>query len=157
MSIQFTTRSDLNTILKKAYNPPQIRNDIEKKKFHDEYWRCHAQVKKALEILGKHDDFGDGDFAMNGDWYLSRGISIEITSEKLICPELAPLIQHCLEKLPEKYSVYVDHALSDLALFFMFIESDKIQVVCNDSMILKRLDLANKNEATNADEMPTRR
>src|SRR5687767_7208279 len=90
------SKEELDRLLDRPYNPPEICDDREKKVFHDEYWATHHRCMDALMTLGTHDAFGDGDFCMNEDWYLSRGISVTLTSRKLWRMELIPLIQMVL-------------------------------------------------------------
>ncbi len=133
-----------NGILKQAYNPPTITCEADKRVFHDEYWGCHAKVKMALTLLGVHDAFGDGDFCMNEEWQLSRGISIELTSEKMMRPEFVPAIQHALKQLPEKYSVFVDQGLLDLENIFLLVQPDQVFVDGRYTALLDRFGLSPK-------------
>lgn len=129
----------LDEILRKPYNPPKVNDEKDEEKFRKVYWRDHARVKSALDLLGKYDSYGDADFCMNEDWQLSRGISVQLTSEKMIRPELVSAVQYILKQLPEEYSVYIDHGLLDLDDFFLLIESDQVFVRCDNSALIRRL------------------
>ena len=151
MKIQIVTASELNDYLNRPFNPPRISTTLTKEAFYDEW--CHATrtLKDALTRFGKHDSFGDGDFCMADDYYLSRGTSIELSSTRLMTVSLIPTIASTLQSLPQSYSVYVDHSLLDVPSFFLVIERDRVMAreetpgVFNDFHIL---DIS--SEPTNA-------
>ena len=142
IACRLITREQLHTFLNEAYNPPTVAGEADKRAFHDEYWANHSRINEALSGLGRRDAFGEGDYSMNEDWYLSRGVSVQITSEAMIRPELVSTVQNVLKQLPEKYSVYVDHGLLDIDLFFLLIEPDRVAACCEDPRLLERLGLS---------------
>jgi len=78
---------------------------------------------------------------MNEDWHLSRGVSVELTSEKMMRHELVPLIQHALSQLPEKYSVHLEHNIPDLEPVFILVETDKVLVDGSYLSLMERFGL----------------
>jgi hypothetical protein len=117
---------ELRSLLEEAYNHPQIPCEAEKKA---EYWTCHAKIRSTLEFFGKYGGFGDGDFVMN-DVRQLRWIRVELTSEKLVRPELIPAVQHELKNFKEACAVLVEDTINEKSTFCVFIENEKARGFC---------------------------
>lgn len=112
-------------VLHRQFNPPAISETFSEQDFCDEYWSCHRVVEQALEILGRHNIYGEGDFCMNDDYGHSRHIAVSINSKRLWRRELIPLIQSALKGLSEDYVVWLSHDDLDESEFHILVWKDR--------------------------------
>jgi hypothetical protein len=128
----------------------QLTESFTKDDARREYHDCLDRLRRALERLGVHNSFGEGDFVVGSDWYAPhRSIGFEISSDKLLTPKLVPSVQSLIRSFSYPYLVDVGydpflrgsaHRLSSYD-FFATIEVDSIMITTKKELVLKLLGL----------------
>lgn len=130
---------ELNELTRNAVNPPLIKCEEDEETFRNEYWDSHDVIRTSLEQLGIHNYYGDGDFLTNQDWELSRGITVQITSMKMMSEHVITTIVAALQRLPERYKVALDHSIIGMPYMFLVISEDEVVGWGEDISLLRRL------------------
>jgi hypothetical protein len=88
----------------------QLTESFTEEQARSEYFDRLDALIAALERLGSHNAFGEGDFATGSDWYAPhRSLSFTITSDRLLIPELVPTVQALIRSFPHPYMVSVGY------------------------------------------------
>jgi hypothetical protein len=134
----------------------QVTESFTEEQARSEYYDRLDELIAALERLGSHNPFGEGDFATGSDWYgPHRSLSFEITSDRLLTPNLVPTIQALIQSFPHPYMVSVGydpflngstHGLSS-GDFYATIEADSVTITVHNELVLSLLGL---RDAANA-------
>lgn len=146
MKSEMVTESEMKSYLSRPFNPPQISETFTKEAFYNEWGDAKDSLKNALAQLGRHNSFGDGDFCVADDYELSRGVSVELSSTRLMTPALIPTVASVLQSLPQPYSVYIDHGVLDIPLFFLVIERGRVMARETIPGVLRRFNIVDKIE-----------
>ena len=121
--------------MEQPFNPPA--DDTEA--FDDEWWSVRCAVASVLADFGVADDYGRGDYLVSESRNVSRGISVVLTSDALLRPELVGALRRALASAPQPYSVHLadENYASD-----MFIEPGRVLVGPEAMAFLPRLGLS---------------
>lgn len=126
----------------------ELTDSFTKEHARSEYYDCLDRLRQTLERFGSHNAFGEGDFAVGSDWYAPhRSVGFEITSDKLLTPELVPAVQLLIREFSHPYLVDVgyDPFLRGSAYglsscdFFATIEANAITITTRNELVLALL------------------
>lgn len=120
--------------LDEPFNPPSISARFTEDDFSDEWQEARDQFEKLLSEFGENDEYGDKDFNLGETLTLSRGIGVELTSERMLNHDLIPKTQKFLESLPKEYEV--DFALmTEEGIFHVFVNRNVVRHSCPRSIL----------------------
>jgi hypothetical protein len=122
--------------LDEPFNPPAINESFTEDDFSAEWHGVRNRFEDLLAKFGENDAYGNKDFNLGETLTLSRGIGVELTSQKMLNRELIPETQRFLETLPHEYEI--DFAvMSEEGIHHVFVNRSVVQHGCPRS-IFKR-------------------
>ena len=134
----------------------QVTESFSEEHARSECYDCLDELIEALNRLGSHNAFGEGDFATGSDWYgPHRSLGFTITSDRLLTPELLPTVQSAIRSFSNPYMVNIEydpflngslHGLNS-ADFYATVEADSVTLTHNDELVLSLLGLRDETNA----------
>lgn len=138
--IRSISEAELDDMMARPFNPPQLSESLSQEGFAEEYWAVHARVMAAVSTLGKHAWSGEADFTMNDDGPLARSLAIELLSKKLWSSKFLSALRDALRSEPEAYRVFVHHAVLEEPEFYLLVTSDESVGFSPNPKIFSRFD-----------------
>lgn len=135
VKVEAVSADAMNGLFKVPFNPPALGEEG----FDEEYLRAQDAVRLQLEKTGGVCDPMHGGFVMNDSHGRSRWMSVELSSEALVGPELLPAIIETLNELPMAYAVYVSHECPEDPIFHLVVFRDRVVHQTSSSKWLRQL------------------
>ena len=128
---------------KNGYNNPIITDEKGKDRFRDEYYETLSAIEDGLETRWVRSFRDDGDFWTNSDFYYTRFLAVEISSPRMILPDVIEIVHNVVVSTQEKYSIDICNAwgVSDLPEFNIMIEKEAIKVYTESEEIIQKFGL----------------
>lgn len=135
MKVIHITQDEAYNHLDQPFNPPTISDQLTEENFEKEWWQIRDGLKHTLDKLGRWNAYGEGDYYLGEQMTISRGIGIEITSDKMLNQKLVPAMQTFLSKVPEAYEIYFWTSEDSGEIWNFFITQDEIRTDAPDNFI----------------------
>lgn len=135
IEVEVFSVSAMGRMFEVPFNPPALGEEG----FDEEYLRAQDAVRLRLEKMGGVCDPMHGSFVMNDSHGRSRWMSVELSSESLVRPDLLPAIIETLNELPMTYAVYVSHECPEDPTFHLVVFRDRIVHQASSSKWLRQL------------------
>lgn len=120
--------------LEKPFNPPAITEHFTEKDFYSEWHNVRSKLKEVLDRFGKSNAFGDADYCMADSAALSRGISVEITSNNLMTSSLIPAVMSFLKELPNRYEIEFGIE-TEQSTNQIFVSAERVKGCCSEDVL----------------------
>ncbi len=131
------TEISFNSVLKIAahpYNPPDPTTSLDR--FEAEWHHCQEAVHRALETVGEGCEMGTKDYTISDTFCLARAIGVEITSEKMYCPQFILKTLSALYSVNYEYEVFASSTFpTDGQTTYVIINPHQVRVCAAKSVI----------------------
>lgn len=119
------------------FNPPNASTREEKESFYNIWHQNRDYIHTILSSHWKGDPYGDGDYTLSENASLSRGFSIQLTSENILNHKLIKTLSDCLNCFEENYEIHISYEHEgDIA--DVFLNKEEVLVSSSDALV-KRL------------------
>lgn len=139
MKLSMFTEDEAYAHLEKAHNPPITGANFSEQDFAEEWHSVRDGLDRILQRFGENDAYGTKDYNLGDTVSLSRGVGLEVTSEKMLSMKLVPEVQNYLALLPHDYEIDLAIMTED-GVFHVFLGRNEIKAWC-PKPILDRLGL----------------
>ncbi len=136
MKLTILTEDQAYDHLGNPHNPPSIASDFSERDFEEEWLTARDGLDDILRRFGENDAYGTKDYNLGDTVMLSRGIGLEVTSEKMLTLDFVPELQRYLVSLPHDYEI--DLALmTDDGQYHVFVGRDEVRAWCPEIILNK--------------------
>lgn len=139
MKIEKLSQEDVYQYLDHPHDPPVFDVQYDRHAFSEEWHAVRTQLKSLLDKHGEFDAYGTKDYNIGETTALSRGIGVEVNSEKLLNKKLIADVKNFLLAIDKKYEIDFSFFTIE-GLFHLFVSRDSIKTNCPASL-LDRLGL----------------
>lgn len=129
---------DISERIDGPYNPflRDKSSEDELEAYEKEFAEAHKRILGTASQFGKREkEYGDGDFSMSDDTYLSRGITVLLENEKMVGSEFILAIHKTLEIISEDYAVSIQAEFSG-EYVYIGVTKDNIMGHSDDPKLL---------------------